>query len=97
MSAGFEWDPFKAALNLRKHGVSFYEAMTVFWDDEGVLIHDLEHSIGEDRFLLLGLSAASRILAVVHCERRDGETIRIISARKANSREHDLYTARRRS
>ena len=97
MSVEFEWDPLKAAANWRKHGVSFYEAMTVFGDDDGVLIHDLEHSTHEDRFLLLGLSIGSRILAVVHCERGNGDIIRIISARKANTREHDLYTARRGS
>lgn len=62
----FEWDPAKAAANLRKHGVSFEEAETVFWDERGLLIDDPEHSIGEQRFVLLGLSARLRILIVVH-------------------------------
>jgi hypothetical protein len=95
VSLEFEWDPFKAALNLRKHGVSFEEAVTVFEDGEAILIHDADHSIGEDRFLLIGLSGVPRLLVVVHCEREPGDVVRIISARKANPLEHGDYAARK--
>ena len=96
MSLDFEWSPAKAAANVRKHGVHFEEARTVFEDDEALLIPDPEHSIGEARFVLLGLSAALRVLVVVHCERLDGEVIRIISARKADRAERTTYASRRR-
>jgi len=66
----FDWDPTKAAANLRKHGVSFDEARTVFEDDEALVLPDPEHSVGEERFALLGLSSALRVLIVVHCEAR---------------------------
>ncbi|MFN8977883.1 MAG: BrnT family toxin [Gemmatimonadaceae bacterium] len=95
MSLDFEWSPAKAAANARKHGVHFEEARTVFEDDEALLIPDPEHSIGEERFVLLGLSAALRVLVVVHCERLDGEAIRIISARKADRAERATYASRR--
>jgi uncharacterized DUF497 family protein len=95
MSLDFEWSPAKAAANARKHGVHFEEARTVFEDDEALLIPDPEHSIGEERFVLLGLSAALRVLVVVHCERLDGEVIRIISARKADRAERATYASRR--
>lgn len=95
MSLDFEWSPAKAAANARKHGVDFEEARTVFEDDEALLIPDPEHSIGEERFVLLGLSAALRVLVVVHCERLDGEVIRIISARKADRAERATYASRR--
>lgn len=96
MSLDFEWSPAKAAANVRKHGVHFEEARTVFEDDEALLIPDPEHSTGEERFILLGLSVALRLLVVVHCERLDGEIIRIISARKADRAERATYAARRR-
>ena len=81
----FEWDPRKAMANLRKHGVSFDEAMTVFADDESITIPDPDHSEGEERFLVVGSSSRGRILVVSHAER--GENIRIISARRADARE----------
>lgn len=87
----FEWDPVKAAANLRKHGVSFEEAQTVFWDERGRLIDDPEHSIREQRFVLLGLSARLRILVVVHYYEVDPDTIGIISARKATRSERARY------
>jgi uncharacterized DUF497 family protein len=87
----FEWDPRKAAANLRKHGVSFTEAETVFSDEHGVLIDDPEHSSDEDRFVLLGVSATSRLLVVVHCYRAGDMVIRIISARKADRFERRQY------
>lgn len=87
----FEWDPRKAALNRRKHGVSFDEAHTVFFDEYALLIPDEDHSDDEDRFVLLGLSAALRTLVVCHCYRSGDEVIRLISARKAGSKERRQY------
>jgi hypothetical protein len=95
MSLEFEWSPAKATANVRKHGVQFEEARTVFEDDEALLIPDPEHSVGEERFILLGLSAALRVLVVVHGERLDGAVIRIISARKADRAERATYASRR--
>jgi uncharacterized protein len=91
----FEWDSTKAASNLRKHGVAFEEARTVFEDDEALLIADPEHSAAEERFVLIGLSAALRVIVVVHCERDGGDVIRIISARKADRSERSDYANRR--
>lgn len=93
----FEWDPRKARGNLRKHGVSFEEARSVFYDDEALIIEDVDHSDEEERFILLGVSAALRILVVVHCFRGSDDTIRIISARKATPSEAGQYEARRPS
>jgi uncharacterized DUF497 family protein len=90
----FTWDPSKAAANLRKHGVGFTEAATVFADDEALLSPDPDHSGDEERFLLLGLSASLRILVVVHCYRRREDQIRIISARRATPRERTDYETR---
>ena len=90
----FEWDPRKAAANLRKHGVSFSEAQTAFTDEHGLLIDDPEHSTEEDRFILLGVSATSRLLVVVHCYRANDHVIRIISARKADRVERRQYEER---
>lgn len=87
----FEWDDRKAAANLKKHGVSFEEARSVFYDDRAKLIDDPDHSEDEDRFILLGLSATLRVLVVCHCYRTDGGAIRIISARKATARETQSY------
>jgi uncharacterized DUF497 family protein len=92
----FEWDERKAAENRRKHGVSFEEARTVFFDDEALLMPDLGHSQQEDRFVLLGLSSQLRVLVVVHGYRKSEEVIRIISARKANPEERRQYEHRRR-
>ena len=91
MAISFERDPRKAALNLRKHGVSFEDAETVFADELAKLIDDPDHSDEEDRFVLLGLSSSLRILVVVHCYRADGGVVRIISARKANRDEQRQY------
>ena len=88
----FEWDKAKAASNLRKHGVSFEEAETVFYDDLAVQFFDTEHSSDEERFLLLGMGSSANLLLVCHCERLGGEVIRIISARKATKRESAYYT-----
>ena len=92
----FAWDSAKASANLRKHGVAFEEAETVFSDDLALLIDDPDHSDEEDRFVLLGLSAVPRILAVVHAYRSAPDTIRIISARKATKAERMIYVKRPR-
>lgn len=93
-SIRFEWDAHKDATNQRKHGVSFDEAATAFSDDRALLIADPDHSDEEDRFLLLGLSAALRVLVVCHCLRQRDTVIRIISARKANRTEQREYFRR---
>jgi uncharacterized DUF497 family protein len=85
----FEWDPTKAELNVQKHGVSFEEAMSAFADLLSVTILDPDHSHGEQRYLLLGLSYHGRLLVVTHTER--GEAIRIINARRAHRREKRVY------
>ena len=87
----FEWNPDKAAKNLEKHGVSFEEAKTVFFDDRAVLFDDPNHSLDEDRFLILGISQNLRLLIVSHCLREEGDVIRIISARKATTKEERTY------
>jgi uncharacterized protein len=87
----FEWDSSKAALNAKKHKVTFEVAKTVFFDDFAVQFFDEEHSIDEERFLLLGMSSDTRLLLVCHCEREDGDVIRIISARKATESEAQNY------
>jgi len=87
----FEWDDSKATANFRKHGVSFEEAQSVFYDEFAVQFFDDEHSAHEERFLLLGISTGARLLLVCHCEREVGNVIRIISARKATKREATFY------
>jgi uncharacterized DUF497 family protein len=87
----FEWDERKSAANAKKHGVSFEEAKSVFVDERAKLINDPDHSDDEDRFVLLGLSGALRLLLVCHCYRGDGNVIRIISARKASAHESKSY------
>ncbi len=90
-SIHFEWDEAKAATNLSKHGISFEEARTVFYDEQARLISDPDHSENEDRFILLGLSSTLKILIVCHCYRGDDNIIRIISARKAATQEIKAY------
>ena len=87
----FEWDRAKAALNKRKHGVSFEEAQTVFYDEYAVEFFDPDHSEREGRFIMLGMSFALRLLVVCHCVREAQSVIRIISARKATRREAEHY------
>ena len=87
----FEWDERKAVINRRKHNVSFEEAQTVFYDEFALQFSDQDSSEEEDRFILLGMSAGFRLLIVVHCERNNGDTIRIISARKVTARERKYY------
>ena len=89
MSLRFTWDAKKAAANERKHRVSFAEAATAFADPLSLTVPDHEHSETEERFLLLGLSHRGRLLVIAHTERDD--TIRLISARRANRREQAVY------
>lgn len=90
----FEWDQRKAAANRRKHGVSFTEAESAFFDEFGLLLDDPDHSTEEDRFVLIGLSTALRMLVVVHCYRASDDVIRLISARKATASERRQYSDR---
>ncbi len=87
----FSWDDNKAAINLQKHGISFEEAKTVFYDEDAILIDDPEHSQEEERFLLLGYSSLAKLLVVCHCYRASETVIRIISARKATKAERKQY------
>ena len=91
----FAWDEEKDAGNKRKHKGSFEEAQTVFGDCHALLMHDPDSSDDEDRFLILGLSAAVNMLVVCHCYRENDEQIRIISARKATKKESATYERRR--
>lgn len=86
----FEWDEIKEQLNIAKHSVDFTEAKSVFADEYGLVVFDKEHSTDEERFYLLGISDKERILLVVHCY-REGDVIRIISARKATTKEKNKY------
>lgn len=88
----FEWDDRKAVANLKKHGVTFEEASSVFVDERAKLIADPDHSEDEDRFVLLGVSARLRLLLVCHCYRKAGNVIRIIAARKATPKEAQTYS-----
>jgi uncharacterized DUF497 family protein len=91
----FEWDPGKARANVQKHGISFDEAESAFSDEHALVMTDPEHSSAhEERLILLGLSAALRILVVIHCERDGGTVIRLISARRATRSERVQYDAR---
>jgi hypothetical protein len=87
----FEWDEKKHAANIKKHGISFVEAQTAFADDNGLLIHDPDHSEDEERFILLGLSSSLHLLVVCHVYRKDESVIRIISGRKATRSEQEQY------
>lgn len=90
----FEWDPRKATENRRKHRVSSEEAVTAFRDDDAILIDDPDHSHDEARFILLGFSGRARLLVVIHCLRRRGRSIRLISARRASRAEAHDYRRR---
>ena len=87
----FEWDEAKSRQNIRKHGVSFEEAQTVFLDDHAIRFYDPDHSRDKDRFIMLGMSFKLRALVVCHCFRENAAAIRIISARKANRQEAKHY------
>lgn len=87
----FSWDAKKAGQNLKKHRISFEEASTVFYDEKATEFFDPEHSKGEKRFLMLGLSWRLRILVVCYCLRKQGSEMRIISARRATKKERQVY------
>jgi uncharacterized protein len=87
----FEWDENKSRENKRKHKVAFDEAQTVFVDENAIRFFDPDHSADEDRFIMLGMSFALRVLVVCHCYRENDSVIRIISARKADKREQASY------
>jgi len=83
----FSWDARKARQNLRKHKLSFEEATTVFYDEDAIEFFDLEHSVAEERFLMLGLSGRLRVIVVSYCLRKKGMGIRVISASKDTKKE----------
>jgi uncharacterized protein len=87
----FDWDQRKNKANIKKHGISFEEAQGVFFDEEAIVFDDPEHSDEEDRFLIIGRSFRLRVLLVCHCFRPNESAIRIISARKATSKERYVY------
>ena len=87
----FEWDESKNRQNIRKHGVSFEEAQTVFLDEQAIRFYDPDHSQDEDSFIMLGISFKLRILVVCHCYKESDSVIRIISARKATRQEAKHY------
>lgn len=85
----FEWDPIKAARNLQKHDVAFNEAASVFGDPLSITVPDPDHSLDEDRYIIVGTSHLGRLLMVAHSER--GKSIRLISARELTSQERKDY------
>jgi len=91
----FEWDARKNKENAKKHGISFEEAQTAFYDEQAVVFFDPDHSDAEDRFILLGISYKLRVLVVCHCFRESETAVRIISARKADKGEQRDYWRRR--
>ena len=92
----FEWDKNKNKKNSKKHNVSFEEAQTVFFDEYAIQFYDPEHSENEDRFLLLGTSFKLDALVVCHCFRQEETIVRIISARKADKEEAQVYWSKRK-
>ncbi|NQZ11156.1 MAG: BrnT family toxin [Algicola sp.] len=87
----FDWHAEKETKNIKKHGISFEEARSVFFDEFAVQFFDQDNSETEDRFLMLGMIIETNLLIVCHCERDDGNTIRMISARKATKKESKHY------
>ena len=87
----FEWDIKKNLVNIEKHGVSFKMAASSFFDPNAIIIDDDVHSQDEDRFILIGKNKYNRILTVCHCYRDDNNIVRIISARKPNQFEKEIY------
>lgn len=87
----FSWDDKKNSANQRKHGISFEEAQTVFFDEYAIEFEDPDHSETEDRFLLLGLSQKLRVLVICHCFRKTESEIHIISARRVTKKEQKVY------
>ncbi|WP_071599621.1 BrnT family toxin [Selenomonas sp. F0473] len=94
METSFVWDENKNEINKRKHNLSFEEACTVFDDDDAILFDDPDHSIDEDRFLIIGMVQTKRICIVSHCYRDNNHVIRLISAREATKNEKQIYWER---
>jgi len=92
----FKWNSYKDNANFRNHGVSFDEAKTVFYDENAVEFYDKDHSLGEDRYLMIGLSSKLRLLLVNYTvrEEKDEDIIRIISSRKPTKKERMIYFER---
>lgn len=95
-SIAFSWDDRKNKAEQKKHGVSFEEAQTVFFDENAIEYFDPDHSEEEDRYLMLGFSYRLRVLVVSHLLRKTGQEIRIISARRATKKEQQFYSGERR-
>ncbi len=91
----FEWDNNKDKANISKHGISFDQAQTAFYDEYAIQFFDPEHSENEDRFLLLGTSFKLKTLVICHCFREEETVVRIISARKADKEEEQVYWSKR--
>ena len=87
----FEWDINKNIINIKKHGIDFKEVQSVFFDENGLLISDPDHSESEERFILIGMNNKAELIVVSHCYRSNEEIIRIISARKATKNEYQQY------
>ena len=92
----FAWDNNKDELNIKKHGISFEEAKGVFYDENAIQFYDPEHSNSEDRFILLGTNFKLKTLVVCHCFRDEETIVRIISARKADKEEEQVYWRERK-
>jgi len=90
----FFWDDDKNIANKQKHGISFEEAQTIFFDENAIEFDDPDHSINEERFILLGLNQNFKVLVVCYCYRKDDTEIRIITARKATKKEQKVYFRR---
>ena len=87
----FEWDSAKNEVNIKKHGIDFKEAESVFEDEMALIFFDDKHSFDEDRFIIIGISRKLRELTVCHCHRNGDDITRIISARRATKIETELY------
>ncbi len=87
----FEWDENKNEINKKKHGLSFETAQEVFYDEFAVVFDDPDHSVGEERFLIIGMTESSKICIVSHCYRNSDNIIRLISAREATKKEKKIY------
>lgn len=94
MMIKFEWDENKNQTNQRKHGISFEEASEVFEDESAILFDDPDHSIDEDRFLIIGMIKSTKICIISHCYRNNDSVIRLISAREATKSEKRTYWER---
>ena len=87
----FEWDENKNEINNKKHGISFETAREVFYDDNAILFDDPDHSVGEERFLIIGMTRSLKVCIVSHCYRNSDNVIRLISAREATKHERKTY------